>query len=131
MDCVWVKAPDDPCCKVPICDKANKKNLTHYPDAQSSCISKAGKKYQIGQSWDTETNCSKKSCQCSLLPNGTTKILCNDENRCLSVPDIPPPDMPCPPAMAYRGHLPGIKYNTHYYKYAIILKYLCIYLIRR
>ena len=47
-----------------------------------------------------------------LLPCGTRCVCLNGkvdcENRCPTVPDIPPPHMPCPTSMAYRGHLPGM-----------------------
>ncbi|CAG2101736.1 unnamed protein product [Medioppia subpectinata] len=53
-----------------------------------------------------------------LLPCGTRcvclkgKVDC--ENRCPSVPDIPPPHMPCPTTHAYRGHLPGDNCCLHW-----------------
>ncbi len=96
-NCDWGPAPDDPCCTVPICDKGNKKNLPHDPDAEPFCISEAGKVYKIGQSWDTGTNCLKKSCQCSLLPNGTTGVLC--KGGCATLPSNarhPSPQCPSP-----------------------------------
>ncbi|RWS13599.1 epidermal cell surface receptor-like protein [Dinothrombium tinctorium] len=47
----------------------------------------------------------------NLLPCGTSCVCVNGnvtcENHCPSLTDIPPPNLPCPPSLAYRGYLPG------------------------
>ena len=94
-NCDWGPAPDDPCCTVPICDKPNKKNTPEDPDAEPFCVSEGGKVYKIGQSWDTGTKCLKKSCQCTLLPNGTTEAQC--KGGCASLPaNAQQPSVECP-----------------------------------
>lgn len=46
-----------------------------------------------------------------LLPCGTRCVCMNTnvtcENRCPPISETPPPNLPCPLQMAYRGHLPG------------------------
>ncbi len=100
------------------------KNIPSRDNVLDGSCNIVGLKYQDSEQIPQELVRCGTICVCS-----KGEVHCED--RCPPVPDIPPPHMPCPPAMAYPGYLPGIKYYTHYYKYAIILEYSCIYLIRR
>lgn len=53
-----------------------------------------------------------------LLDCGTRCVCVNGnvtcENRCPPLGNIPPPNLPCPPALAYKGHLPGDTCCVHW-----------------
>lgn len=53
-----------------------------------------------------------------LLPCGTRCICMNGnvscENRCPTISEVPPPNLPCPSSSAYRGHLPDDNCCVHW-----------------
>lgn len=53
-----------------------------------------------------------------LLPCGTRCICMSGnmtcENKCPVLPEIPPPNLPCPSEMAYQGHFPGDSCCLHW-----------------
>lgn len=114
-NCIWIPAPNDPCCTIPVCDRNQtikigvidndaSKTMTSTTALPKIAVVSSPEQpfctngeelFALGQSWQDSSSCNKKSCACLIHANGTTFIQCT--GGCPEVPDAAlKPSMECP-----------------------------------